>query len=43
LGAYEKKTILDEAVFILFLCYIARGVKFLEKRRENVEILQALR
>jgi hypothetical protein len=23
LGAYEKKTILDEVVFILFLCYIA--------------------
>ena len=22
LGAYEKKTILDEVVFILFLCYI---------------------
>jgi hypothetical protein len=43
LGAYEKKTILDEVVFILFLSVlVSRGVKFLEKRRENVQIFQAL-
>jgi hypothetical protein len=36
-------TSLSKTHLLLKYCFGARGVKFLEKRRENVQILQALK